>query len=230
MTTSTFILVPGAGGDPFYWYRVVPLLREAGHETVAVRLPAGEDGAGLAEYADTIAAAMGDAREVVLVAQSMGAFSAPIAAAAARDRVARIVLVAPMIPVPGETAGAFWEASGQDVAQRALAVAEGRDPDAPFDLHEMFLHDVPAEVAARLLEEGDSRDEGKSFADPWPLDAWPDVPTTVIAGARDRLFPLDYMRGLARSRLGLEAVTVVDAGHLPALSRPEDLTRAILTG
>ena len=230
MTTSTFILVPGAGGDPFYWYRVVPLLREAGHETVAVRLPAGEDGVGLAEYADTIAAAMGDAREVVLVAQSMGAFSAPIAAAAARDRVARIVLVAPMIPVPGETAGAFWEASGQDVAQRALAVAEGRDPDAPFDLHEMFLHDVPAEVAARLLEEGDTRDEGKSFADPWPLDAWPDVPTTVIAGARDRLFPLDYMRGLARSRLGLEAVTVVDAGHLPALSRPEDLTRAILTG
>ena len=230
MTTSTFILVPGAGGDPFYWYRVVPLLREAGHETVAVRLPAGEDGAGLAEYADTIAAAMGDAREVVLVAQSMGAFSAPIAAAAARDRVARIMLVAPMIPVPGETAGAFWEASGQDVAQRALAVAEGRDPDAPFDLHEMFLHDVPAEVAARLLEEGDSRDEGKSFADPWPLDAWPDVPTTVIAGARDRLFPLDYMRGLARSRLGLEDVTVVDAGHLPALSRPEDLTRAILTG
>ena len=230
MTTSTFILVPGAGGDPFYWYRVVPLLREAGHETVAVRLPAGEDGAGLAEYADTIAAAMGDAREVVLVAQSMGAFSAPIAAAAARDRVARIVLVAPMIPVPGETAGAFWEASGQDVAQRALAVAEGRDPDAPFDLHEMFLHDVPSEVAARLLEEGDTRDEGKSFADPWPLDAWPDVPTTVIAGARDRLFPLDYMRGLARSRLGLEDVTVVDAGHLPALSRPEDLTRAILTG
>lgn len=230
MTTSTFILVPGAGGDPFYWYRVVPLLREAGHETVAVRLPAGEDGAGLAEYADTIAAAMGDAREVVLVAQSMGAFSAPIAAAAARDRVARIVLVAPMIPVPGETAGAFWEASGQDVAQRALAVAEGRDPDAPFDLDEMFLHDVPAEVAARLLEEGDTRDEGKSFADPWPLDAWPDVPTRVIAGARDRLLPLDYMRGLARSRLGLEAVTVVDAGHLPALSRPEDLTRAILTG
>ena len=230
MTTSTFILVPGAGGDPFYWYRVVPLLREAGHETVAVRLPAGEDGAGLAEYADTIAAAMGDAREVVLVAQSMGAFSAPIAAAAARDRVARIVLVAPMIPVPGETAGAFWEASGQDVAQRALAVAQGRDPDAPFDLDEMFLHDVPAEVAARLLEEGDSRDEGRSFADPWPLDAWPDVPTTVIAGARDRLFPLDYMRGLARTRLGLEAVTVVDAGHLPALSRPEDLTRAILTG
>jgi pimeloyl-ACP methyl ester carboxylesterase len=228
MTNSSFILVPGAGGDPFYWYRVVPLLRDAGHEVVAVRLPAGEDGAGLAEYAATITGAIGERRGVVLVAQSMGAYSAPLAAAAAPDRVARIVLVAPMIPLPGESADAFWAASGQHVAQRALAVAEGRDPDAPFDLDEMFLHDVPADVAARLLEEGDSRDEGKSFVDPWPLDAWPDVPTTVIAGARDRLLPLDFVRGLARSRLGLDDVTVVDAGHLPALGRPQELTRAIL--
>ena len=230
MTTSTFILVPGAGGDPFYWYRVVPLLREAGHGAVAVRLPAGEDGVGLAEYADTIAAAMGDAREVVLVGQSMGAFSAPLAAAAARDRVVRIALVAPMIPAPGESASEFWEASGQTTASREYALAEGRDPDAPFDLHETFLHDVPPEVIERYLAEGSNGDEGKSFEDAWPLEAWPDVPTTVIAGARDRLFPLDYMRGLARSRLRLDEVTVVDAGHLPALSRPEELTRAILTG
>lgn len=229
MTSPTFILVPGAGGDPLYWHLVVPLLRDAGHEAVAVRLPAGEDGAGLAEYADVIVAAMGDRPDVVLVAQSMGAFSAPMAAVA-RGGVARIALVAPMIPAPGETPGTFWEASGQDAAQRAFAVEEGRDPDAPFDLHEMFLHDVPAAVAAQLLEEGDSRDEGKSFEDQWPLDAWPDIPTTVIAGARDRLFPLAFMRELARDRLGQDEVTVVDSGHLPALSRPEELARAIMSG
>src|SRR5215210_7997451 len=149
MTTSTYVLVPGAGGDAFYWHRVVPLLRDAGHEAVAVDLPAGEDGAGLAEYADTIAGAMGDHRDVVLVAQSMGAFSAPLACT--RGDTSRIVLVAPMIPAPGESAGEFWGASGQEAASRALAVAEGRDPDAPFDLHEMFLHDVPDEVGERLL-------------------------------------------------------------------------------
>jgi pimeloyl-ACP methyl ester carboxylesterase len=227
MTPSTFVLVPGAGGDAFYWYRVVPLLHAAGHEAVAVDLPAGQDGAGLAEYADAIVRAMGDARDVVLVAQSMGAYSAPIAAAS-RGGVARIVLVAPMIPAPGEPADEFWRATGQDEARRAFALAEGRDPDAPFDLHEMFLHDVPPDVAERLLAEGDSRDEGKSFEDPWPLDAWPPVPTSVVAGARDRLFPLEYMRRLARDRLGLEETTVIDSGHLPALSRPEELVRAIL--
>ena len=226
MTTSTYILVPGAGGDAFYWHRVVPLLRDAGHGAVAVDLPAGEDGAGLAAYADAVTGAMGDHDDVVLVAQSMGAFSAPFATT--RGNVSGIVLVAPMIPAPGETPGEFWGATGQDEASRALAVAEGRDPDAPFDLHEMFLHDVPADVAERLLSEGDSRDEGKSFEDPWPLERWPEVPTRVIAGARDRLFPLEYMRRLARDRLGLDEVTGVDSGHLPALGRPEELTRAIL--
>jgi pimeloyl-ACP methyl ester carboxylesterase len=228
MTPSTIILVPGAGGDAFYWHRVVPLLRDAGHDTVAVALPAGEDGAGLAEYADAIVAAIGNRDEVVLVAQSMGAYSAPMAAA--RGRVSRIVLVAPMIPAPGEPAGDFWKASGQDEAQRAFAIAEGRDPDAPFDLHEMFLHDVPADVAERLLTEGDSRDEGKSFEDPWPLERWPDVPTRVIAGGRDRLFPLEYMRALARDRLGLDEVAVIDSGHLPALSRPTELVELLVGG
>ncbi len=171
---------------------------------------------------------MGDRADVVLVAQSMGAFSAPIAAA--RGGVSRIALVAPMIPAPGETPGEFWGASGQGEASRALAVAEGRDPDAPFDLHEMFLHDVPADVAERLLAQGEGGDEAASWDDPWPLDAWPDIPTTVIAGARDRLFPLPYMRALARDRLGIEDVAVVDSGHLPALSRPEELARAILAG
>jgi pimeloyl-ACP methyl ester carboxylesterase len=221
----THVLVPGAGGEAWYWHLVAPLLDDA----IAVELPTGDPDAGLQDYADAITAAAGDRERVTLVAQSMGAFSAPIAAAAAPSgQVTRIALVAPMIPAPGETAGEFWRTTGQDDAARAFAIEEGRDPDAPFDLHEAFLHDVPADVAEHLLAEGDSRDEGSSFEDPWPLDAWPDIPTTVIAGARDRLFPLGFMRGLARDRLGIDEVGVIDAGHLPALSRPEELARAIL--
>ena len=52
----------------------------------------------------------------------------------------------------------------------------------------------------------------------------------MIAGARDRLLPLAFMRRIAHDRLGLDGLTVVDAGHLPALSRPEELARAIMSG
>ncbi|MEA2179954.1 MAG: hypothetical protein QOG77_3251, partial [Solirubrobacteraceae bacterium] len=45
--SATYVLVPGAGGDSFYWHLVAPLLRDAGHEVLTPDLPAGDDDAGL---------------------------------------------------------------------------------------------------------------------------------------------------------------------------------------
>jgi hypothetical protein len=33
---TTFVLIPGAGGAAWYWHRIVPRLREAGHQAIAV--------------------------------------------------------------------------------------------------------------------------------------------------------------------------------------------------
>jgi pimeloyl-ACP methyl ester carboxylesterase len=52
------------------------------------------------------------------------------------------------------------------------------------------------------------------------------VPTRVIAGRHDRLFPLDFMRRLSAGRLQIEP-DVIDSGHLPALSRPDELVRRL---
>jgi pimeloyl-ACP methyl ester carboxylesterase len=218
--SMNFVLVPGAGGDGHYWHLVAPLLREAGHRVIAPDLPGPDDAAGLGEYADAIVAAAGDLGAIVLVAQSMGAFSAPIAAE--RLDVERMILVAPMIPAPGDTPGTWWSSTGQDVAAREAAIAEGRDPDAPFDLHETFLHDVPEPVVEDLLARGERPEADRAFGDTWPLAAWPDLPTRVIAGRHDRLFPLPFMQAVARDRLGVEP-EIVDSGHLPALSVPGQL-------
>ena len=69
---------------------------------IAVDLP-NWPGATLADQADAIVAAAEGTEHVVLVAQSMGGFSAPLAC----DRlpVDRLVLLNAMIPQPGETAG-----------------------------------------------------------------------------------------------------------------------------
>ena len=75
---ATYALIPGAGGDPWFWHRVVPGLEARGHDVVPVTLPAGDDAAGWAEYADAIMAAIGDRDGVILVAQSLGGFSAPL--------------------------------------------------------------------------------------------------------------------------------------------------------
>src|SRR6201996_594121 len=77
----TFALIPGAGGVAWYWHRVAPLLQEAGHEAIAVDLPGDDPAAGLTEYARLTASAIKDRSNVVLVAQSLGGFTAALVAA-----------------------------------------------------------------------------------------------------------------------------------------------------
>jgi pimeloyl-ACP methyl ester carboxylesterase len=71
------------------------------------------------------------------------------------------------------------------------------------------------------------RQSDRPFEDPWPLPRWPDVPTRCVIGRRDRLFPADFQRRVIRERLGI-VPDDIDAGHLPALSRPEELTRLLI--
>jgi len=222
--THTYVLVPGAGGAAWYWHRLVPELRRRGHEAIAVELPAADDAAGLREYADTIAAAAGGRDRVVLVAQSMGGLSAPLAC----DRlpVTELVLVNAMIPAPGETGGDWWTNTGQEQARRDLDVREGRSPDAPFDPRVVFFHDVPEGVTeeAMTVEPAQS---GTPFGEPWPLTGWPEVPTRVLSGEQDRLFPVDFQIRVARERLGITPETL-PGGHLVALSQPGELAARLV--
>jgi pimeloyl-ACP methyl ester carboxylesterase len=218
----TFVLLPGAGGEAWYWHLVADRLRARGHEVVSPDLPAGDDSAGLAEYADVTLDAIGDREDLVVVAQSMAAFFAPLLCG--RADVRQLILVVPMIPAPGESPGEWWTSSGQLSAQREQDERDGRDPDAPFDVMTAFFHDVPKEIVDEAFARGEPRQSGTPMGEPWPLDRWPDVPTGVIAGRNDRLFPLEFMRTLARDRLGVDDVDEIDSGHLAALARPDELT------
>jgi pimeloyl-ACP methyl ester carboxylesterase len=221
----SFVLVPGAGGDGWYWHLVVPLLEAAGQRAIAVDLPAGDADAGLDAYADAIVAAAGNATDITLVAQSMGGFSAPLAVG--RLDVRRIVLVNAMVPRPGETFGEWWGAVGQSAASRAYAERDGRDPDAPWDEVETFFHDVPADVTEAIYARGEPQQSDKPLDEPWPLGSWPDVPTGAVAGRHDRLFPAELQRRYLADRLGIEP-TVIDGGHLVALANPDGLADALL--
>jgi pimeloyl-ACP methyl ester carboxylesterase len=215
---TRYVLVPGAGGAAWYWSRVAALLTQAGHEPHPIDLPGDDETAGLAEYVELICAAAGHEPDTVLVAQSLGGFSAPLVAL--RAPVRAIVLVNAMIPLPGERAGDWWENTGASAAR--IAAAEQHGYPVEFDLHTYFLHDVPAEIAA----EGEpyQRDEAAAvFGSTCTFTSWPDVPTRVLAGADDRFFPLDFQQRVAQDRLGIDA-DVLPGGHLLALSQPAALT------
>jgi len=219
---ASFVLVPGAGGMAWYWHRVVPLVRAAGHEPIAIDLPGDDRHAGLAAYADTVARAIGERSDVILVAQSLAGFTAPLACARAAARM--IVFVNAMIPKPGETAGAWWGATGAVEAREQAAARGGYATD--FDLETYFLHDVPQDVLRAGPER--PREEAEiAFSEPCRFERWPDIPIHVLAGRDDRFFPIEFQRRVARERLGKE-VEEIPGGHLVALSNPEGLTERLL--
>ena len=223
--SRSFLLIPGAGGAAWYWHRVVAALEARGHDAVAVDLPADDDKAGWQEYVDVAVSAAGDRSDLVVVGQSMGAFTASLLPQVLP--VSLLVLVNAMIPAPGETGGDWWANTGQAEAQRENDAREGRPVDAEFDEMTLFLHDVPESVLAEGA--ASQRDQSMTpFAQPWPSNRWPDVTTRVVSGRDDRLFPVDFQRRVAEERLGI-LPDIVPGGHLVALSRPESLVDLLVS-
>ena len=85
-----------------------------------------------------------------------------------------------------------------------------------------FFRDVPDDMTAEAMRRGDPPQSMTPFAQPWPHDRWPDVPTRVLASRDDRLFPPEFQRRVARDRFGLP-VDEIPGGHLVALSWPAEL-------
>lgn len=208
------MLIHGAGDVGWHWHLVDAELRERGHDVVVMDLPVDDESAGLSQYADVVVEAIGNRSNLIVVAQSFGGYTAPIVC----DRIAvrLLVLVAGMVPSRGESAEEMFANTGY----------EQEEQEDPSDLA-VFYHDVPPRLAAEAIARGrnQSATPGK---EPWPLAAWPDVPTRYLLCRNDRLFPPTWVRRVVRDRLGITP-DEIDSGHCPALSRPGELADRLET-
>jgi pimeloyl-ACP methyl ester carboxylesterase len=215
-------LIHGGGDVGWYWHLVEAELRERGHETVAPDLPCDDDSADLRDYADTVVNAVDNSGDLVVVAQSYGSFTAPLVAD--RLQAQALVLVAGMIPAPGEAPADWWDNTGyreavEEQARRDGGVTGSEDPFVGF------YHDVPRPLAEQALrrERGESQ---AAYQCPWPLEAWPDVPTQFVLCTQDRFFPPAFMHKVVSERLGVIPDEIA-AGHCVALSRPKELAELL---
>ena len=100
---------------------------------------------------------------------------------------------------------------------RSLGIAPGTADDDVI-----YFHDTPPDILAEIRQRPEPKQSMTPMEQPWPLDAWPDIPTRVLTGRDDRLFPADFQRRIARERLGLD-VELLPGGHLLAWSHPGEL-------
>ncbi|MFD4476576.1 alpha/beta fold hydrolase [Streptomyces sp. NPDC058471] len=216
---TTFVLVHGTGDVGWYWHLVEAELRARGHDVVAPDLPGDDDSLTLDDYADAVVEAVGDRHDLVVVGQSFGAFTAPLVAA--RRRVEELILVAGMVPAPGESPDQWWSNTGYTEAVRSQAARDGglTGSDDPYV---GFYHDVPRVLAAEAMSRERAHPSSAASAQPWPLDAWPTVPTRFVLCTQDRFFPPGFLRRLALERLGVVPDEIA-ASHCVALSHPAEL-------
>jgi pimeloyl-ACP methyl ester carboxylesterase len=204
------VLIHAAGDSGWSWHLVEGALRASGHDVVAPDLPADDESADLWTYADAVTEVIGERTELVVVGHSFGAFTAPLVC----DRVPAVllVLVAAMIPTPGEAPDDWWTNTGYEREVHGEA----------DDVIATYYHDVPPDLAAEALERERAHPSRRASSEPWPLAAWPNVPTRVLLCRDDRLFPPSFLRRVAKDRLGITA-DEIEGGHCVFLSRPEEL-------
>ncbi|MBV9092653.1 MAG: alpha/beta hydrolase [Streptosporangiaceae bacterium] len=208
---ATFVLIHGGGDVGWHWHLVERELRQRSHVTLAPDLPCDDDSAGLAEYADTVVEAIDGRGGLVVAAQSFGAFTAPLVAA--RVPVETLVLVAGMIPAPGEAPDDWPANTGFDTVMRQQA--------RRYAGQELIYHDVAPALAEQARRNARDQSDAPGHA-PWPLDEWPPVPTRFVLCTEDRFFPPGFMRRVVADRLGVVPDEIA-AGHAVALSRPKEL-------
>ena len=216
---STFVLIHGGGDVAWYWHLVEAELRARGHDVVAPDLPGDDESLLLDDYASAVVTAVGERKDLIVVAHSFGGFTAPLVAV--RLPVDALVFVAGMVPLPGEAPGDWWDRTGYRSAVNEQAARDGgltghEDPLVSF------YQDVPRELALQALSQERAHPSSACMAAPWPLQALPDVPTHFVLCTEDRFFPADFMRRVVAERLGVLPDELA-AGHCVALSRPKEL-------
>jgi pimeloyl-ACP methyl ester carboxylesterase len=222
---ATFALVHGAGDAGWYWHLAEAELRARGHQTIAPDLPCDNPSASLDDYARTVTDAAADRQDLVVVGQSYGAFTATLAASRLPARL--LVLVAGMIAAPGEKPGQWWDNTGYRQAAEEQARLDGGQTgnDDPLVT---YYNGVPPALAAEAQRRGGRGESSVVWDTPWPLDAWPEVPTKVILCADDHFFPAPFLRRIARERLGI-APDEVPGCHCVALSHPKELSELLVS-
>jgi len=157
----------------------------------------------------------------VLVAHSLGGLTAPLVPAL--RPVTRIVLVAALIPRPGQSL--IDQLRGED---RGILQPAGRTSDedkrtawtdAALAIESLYQDADPLDAAAafaRLRPQA-----AKPQVEPTPLRAWPDVPTEYIVCTQDRMVDPGYQHRQPFPQ------RMLSSGHSPMLTQPAELARLL---
>jgi len=234
---ATFVLVHGAYHGAWCWSRLVPKLQAAGHQVIAPDLPGhGDDRASMADvslqsYAHRIAeiAAAAD-NPVVLVGHSMAGAVIAMAAETAPEHIGRLVFLTAYIPASGES---LTDQVRRDTQFRIPVERCERDGVACLRMSDdvarrHFYFDAVGEdfewVRGRLQVQPVG-----PFTERLTLSAsrFGQLAKAYIHCKEDHAIGFSLQRRMARAA-GCDPTVILNSGHSPFLTHPDDLAESLL--
>jgi hypothetical protein len=222
---TTFGLVHGAWHGAWCWELLEHELTARGHRAASMDLPITDPHAGSAAYAQVVGQALpaGD-DDIVLVGHSLAGVTLPIVALARPVR--RTVYLCGVMRDPGRSLKECSE-DGTDADMTPPGITgldyadDGASTWTSFADARRLMYDDVAETAARRAFER-LRPQYTLWFETAPNDRWPDVPSTYILCAEDRIVDPTWARRTVPPRLGVDPIEL-PGSHSPMLSRPADL-------
>ena len=228
----TIVLVHGDWADASSWTGVIERLQERGYPVVAppnLLRGSATDAPYLASFLRTISG------PIVLVAHSYGGFVATNAAGSIPN-VKALVFIDAFMPDEGEILLDLATSSGSCVGNDGF-IPVPYDGDVDLYLRweanasypgylDCFANGVPVDQA-RILAAEQRPAAATQFGQPSGPPAWKTIPSWALIGTLDQVIPPALQEKMA-SRAGAH-VSRVKAGHLTPVTRPDDVTRVILS-
>jgi pimeloyl-ACP methyl ester carboxylesterase len=230
--TGRPILLLHGGAGPISMARFAETLSQGGRLRALTPIVPGFQGTprpewlttvrGLGEVFSSLLDAL-ELRDVVVLGNSVGGWIAAELALQQNPRMSRLVLVdAGGLEVEGHPAANVFSLSPDQLAQLSFRQPEKFRID-PSKLTDQQKAGVAANRATLRLY------GGATGADPdLPRRlASLGVPTLVVWGAADRIFPREHGEAYARAIPGARLQIIEEAGHLPPMETPEILARLV---
>lgn len=215
------VLIHGAWADGSCWREVIPVLQRSGYKVIAAQLP-------LTNFVEDVSFAKRLIEDqkgwVVVVGHSYGG-AILTEAAANNPHVKALVFIAAFSPDVGESLQSLQAGFARmPIGDAIVPAAAGYLYLDPAKFHSVMAHDLPESQAA-VLAALQKPLFGASFATPIQEVAWKTVPSWFLISNADRAIDPDQQRFGAK-RMGAH-IREVNAGHLPMLSRPEEVSEMI---
>jgi pimeloyl-ACP methyl ester carboxylesterase len=209
------VLVHGAWHGGWAWDQVLPLLKEAGHDPVAVDLPSAGGTGSVADDAAVVRAAVEQSSEpTVVVAHSYGGIPTTVATAGSAEVQHLVYVCAFMLDQDESLLGAL-----DHVVPPWIGVDEPAGVSRVLDPMAAFYLDVDPEQAESAVARLRTQTLA-SFADPITAAGWHDIDSTYILCTEDRAIPYAAQQAMS-ARAG--TVRTMESSHSPFLSQPREL-------